>query len=252
MNISENKHRYLVHMAFDGTNYHGWQKQPNAPTIQETIEDALCKITKQEIMLIGCGRTDTGVHARKFFAHFDCDSFYTPQELSQLTYKLNGFLDEDIVIFSINKVDNSVHSRFSPIKREYKYYIITSKDPFRYNYAYKITVPLDVEKMNAAAKLLVGTKDFQSFSKVNTQVNNFICTVFEAYFTKTDNEIVFTISANRFLRNMVRAIVGSLIDVGLSKCSIDDFNQIIESKDRCSAGLSVPAKGLFLNDVVFE
>ena len=241
--------RYFIKLAYNGTNYHGWQVQPNASSVQETLNKALSIILNEEINIMGAGRTDTGVHAKEMFAHFD----YAPTlEIDSVLHKLNSYLPKDIVIYDIIPVHNEAHARFDAKKRTYNYYITSVKDVFSQEECWYYHQNLDVELMNQAAKILLNHTDFQCFSKVNTDVNTFNCTISEAYWTKENNQLIFTISADRFLRNMVRAIVGTLINVGLHKITLSEFNSIIENKNRNEAGFSVPAQGLFLTKIDYD
>lgn len=244
--------RYFLHLAYDGSNYKGWQIQPNGITVQAVLTHALNVLLRQEISLMGAGRTDTGVHARSFYAHIDLDADYSMEELSQVVYKLNRFLPADITIYDFFRVAPDLHARFSPLSRTYKYYISQNRDPFIRNYAWYRFGNIDVEAMNRAAAALLQITDFTSFSKLHTQTKTNNCRVAEACWEQTDSGLVFTITADRFLRNMVRAVVGTLLDVGLGKISHEDFVRIIHSKDRCSAGESVPARGLFLHEIRYD
>ena len=238
--------RYFIKLAYNGTPYNGWQIQPNAPSVQETLNKAFSVLLHSEISLMGAGRTDTGVHAREMYAHFDFDA---PFDTQKLVYKLNSFLPKDIVIYAIFSVADEAHCRFDATKRTYEYHINTFKDAFLQEQSWYLNQKLDVDLMNEAAKLLLQYTNFQSFSKVNTDVNTFDCTIFEAHWTQKDNKLIFTISANRFLRNMVRSIVGTLVNIGLHKINLDNFKSIIESKNREKAGFSVPAHGLYLTKI---
>ncbi|MBD0724551.1 tRNA pseudouridine(38-40) synthase TruA [Flavobacterium sp. L1I52] len=240
--------RYFIKLAYNGTPYNGWQIQPNAPSVQETLNKAFSVLLHSEISLMGAGRTDTGVHAREMYAHFDFDA---PFDTQKLVYKLNSFLPKDIVIYAIFSVTDEAHCRFDATKRTYEYHINTFKDAFLQEQSWYLNQKLDVDLMNEAAKLLLQYTNFQSFSKVNTDVNTFDCTIFEAHWTQKDNKLIFTISANRFLRNMVRSIVGTLVNIGLHKINLDDFKSIIESKNREKAGFSVPAHGLYLTKIKY-
>ena len=233
--------RYFIHIAYDGTEYSGWQKQPNAITVQEVIEKALGTILRQEVEITGAGRTDAGVHARDMVAHFDHEDIADPERLKR---NLNSLLPPDIAINNIEKVADDAHARFDAKSRMYEYHITTAKDPFLKGKACTIYYPLNIELMNMAASKLLGTHDFQCFSKVHTDVNNYICTITKACFARNGNEIIFTIEANRFLRGMVRAIVGTLVDIGAGRKTIDDVDRILESKDRCMAGQAMAAEGL--------
>ena len=241
--------RYFIKLAYNGTNYHGWQYQPKATSVQENLNKALQVILNSDINIMGAGRTDTGVHAKEMYAHFD---FETPINIQSLIHKLNSFLPKDIVIFDIIPVHDEAHTRFDATKRTYEYHINTFKDAFLEDKSWYYHHDLDIDLMNEASKILFNHIDFQCFSKVNTDVNTFECTIFEAHWKKENNTIVFTISANRFLRNMVRAIVGTLVNIGLHKISLDDFNEIIKSKNRDKAGFSVPAHGLYLTKIEYD
>ncbi len=240
--------RYFLELSYAGTNYHGWQSQPNARTVQETIEKALGLLLRIPVKIVGAGRTDTGVHARQMFAHFDVEKAINPEDL---TYKLNSFLPSDIAIQKIHPVTDDAHARFDAMARSYQYFIHRYKNPFLNETSWYLAKDLDVDLMNQAAKILLNYKDFKSFSKTHTDVKTYLCDVRRAEWQIVDNQLVFNITADRFLRNMVRAIVGTLVDVGLHKIAIDDFKQIIESRDRSNAGFSVPAKGLFLTEIVY-
>ena len=242
--------RYFIHLAYNGTPYHGWQIQPNATSVQETLNKAFSVLLQSEINLMGAGRTDTGVHAKEMYAHFD---FEASIDIQNLVHKLNSFLPKDIVIYDIIPVHDDAHTRFDATKRTYEYHIHQFKNPFLDELSWYFYQPLDIDLMNEAAKLLFNYTDFECFSKVNTDVNTFECTIFEADWKRCENDqLVFTISANRFLRNMVRSIVGTLINIGLQKITIEDFAKIIESKSRDKAGFSVPAHGLYLTQITYD
>ena len=241
--------RYFIQLAYNGTPYHGWQYQPNASSVQETLNKAFSVVLNTEINLMGAGRTDTGVHAKEMYAHFDLDM---PFDIPNLVHKLNSYLPKDIVIYAVFPVSNEAHSRFDATKRTYEYHINTFKNPFLQEQSWYFHQPLDIELMNEAAQLLLNHTDFQCFSKVNTDVNTFDCTIFEAYWKQEKDSLIFTISANRFLRNMVRAIVGTLVNIGLHKITLADFEAIIESKNRDKAGFSVPAHGLYLTKIEYD
>jgi len=239
--------RYFIKLSYKGTNYNGWQVQPNGKTIQGEINNVLTQLNHNTpVNIVGCGRTDTGVHASAYYAHFD---FYTIKDAKTLIYKINSMLPKDIVIHDLFPINADAHSRFDAIERTYHYHIHTTKNAFINDTSMLFTQPLDIEKINNASQLLLTHNDFECFSKVKTDVSNFNCTVNKAEWHTTDNGYVFIISANRFLRNMVRAIVGTLIEVGIGKQSIADFKIILESKNRNKAGKSVIPKGLFLADV---
>lgn len=241
--------RYFIKLSYNGTNYHGWQTQPNAPTVQETLNKALSIILNSKIDIMGAGRTDTGVHACEMFAHFD---FGNPISSTNLVHKLNSYLPKDIVIYSIIPVSDSAHARFDAKKRTYEYHIHKFKDAFLNDRSWYFHQELDIDLMNKAAQLLLNYTNFQCFSKVHTDVNTFDCTIFEANWKQNENSIVFTISANRFLRNMVRSIVGTLIYIGIHKITLDDFEKIIQSQNRENAGFSVPAHGLYLTKIEYD
>jgi tRNA pseudouridine38-40 synthase len=241
--------RYFIELAYNGTPFFGWQRQPKQVTVQEILEDAFSLLIKHQIELTGCGRTDTGVHAKQYFAHFDYHSVLSESFCSKLLHKLNSFLPKEIVIFRIFQVNDNFHARFSALDRTYRYYVATFKNPFQIPFTFRVFEKLDIESMNIAANLLIGNLDFTSFSKLHTDVNNNFCEVKTAFWEPNGEQLVFTITANRFLRNMVRAIVGTLLLVGKGKISVEDCQHIIHQKDRCKAGVSVPAHALFLEEV---
>jgi len=238
--------RYFIKLSYNGKAYHGWQRQENAVTVQQVLEEAMATIFEESIDITGAGRTDTGVHATEYYAHFDFENLYSEQELQDKVFKLNSFLPTDIYVFSIFGVDPELHARFSAHWRKYEYHITRRKDPFRRDLAWFVHGPLEIEIMNSAASVLMDYHDFTSFSKLHTQVKTNNCRIMEAYWEEQGHLLVFNIKADRFLRNMVRAIVGTLIDVGRKKISTEDFRKIIEAKDRSAAGRSVPAHGLYL------
>ena len=238
--------RYFIQFAYNGTYYHGWQFQPNAISVQETLNKVFSTLLNHEIDIMGAGRTDTGVHASQMYGHFDSDLVI---DISKFIHKANSFLPKDIVIYSIIPVHDNAHARFDATSRTYQYHISTFKNAFNCELSWYTPKDLDLEAMNNAAKLLLNFTDFQCFSKVNTDVNTFNCKITEAFWTKEKEILIFTITADRFLRNMVRAIVGTLVNMGLKKITIQDFIKIIESKNRENAGFSVPAKGLFLTNI---
>lgn len=241
--------RYFIELAYKGTNYHGWQSQPDAISVQETLEKALSILLRNPIAIVGAGRTDAGVHAKQLFAHFDYEFEIEP---AKLVHKLNSYLPKDIAILNLHKVLNDAHARFDATKRTYEYHIHTFKNAFESDDSWYYSLPLDIEKMNQACKILFEYTDFECFSKVHTDVNTFNCKIYEAHWQQNNDKLVFTISADRFLRNMVRAIVGTMVNVGLGKISVDDVQNIIESKDRNKAGFSVPAHGLYLTKVEYD
>ena len=241
--------RYFVELSYHGRQYHGWQIQANEISVQETIERALSLLLKQEISVVGCGRTDAGVHARQFFLHFDHENQIDKEKLK---YKLNSFLPEDIAIFQLQNVGDEAHARFNAVSRSYQYQILLGKNVFENDQSLQIyQIDLDVEKMNEAASLLKEYTDFKCFSRSKTDVKTYDCNVEEAYWSLEGEHLTFFISANRFLRNMVRAIVGTLLEVGKGRMTLDDFRHVIESRDRKMAGASVKAKGLYLTRVVY-
>jgi tRNA pseudouridine38-40 synthase len=239
--------RYFLQLRYKGTNYHGWQVQPNAVSVQEVMEKALSTILREEISAAGAGRTDTGVHASFFVLHFDSDKNNLDQ--INLVYKLNRFLPPDIAVSKIFRVNKEAHARFSAISRTYKYYISTEKNPFRTDISYQYTVPLDVQKMNKAASILFDYEDFTSFSRLHTDVKTNNCKIYHAEWIRKEEQLVFIIKADRFLRNMVRAVVGTMLEVGRGKLTINEFREIIERKDRGAAGASAPPQGLFLTHI---
>lgn len=241
--------RYFIHLAYKGTNYCGWQIQSGQNSVQQEIEYALTKLnSNKKIEITGCGRTDTGVHAHDFYAHFDSEIAW---DIAQLVYKLNLILPDDIAVFSVCETNSELHARFSAISRSYEYRIHVKKDPFISEISWYQKLNLDVEKINEACRLILAHTNFECFSKVHTDVTNFNCTIHHCEWMKTENGFVFKISANRFLRNMVRAITGTLIEVGNGKISLDDFKKILDSNNRSMAGVSVPAHGLSLVRVVY-
>lgn len=242
------KSRYFLKLAYNGTSFHGWQVQNNAVTVQGEIQKALSILLREEIAIMGCGRTDTGVHASCFYAHFEIESL--PFSEDKLVYKLNALLGKDIAIYSAFKVNEELHTRFSALEREYKYYISTRKNPFNANAWLYVCKP-DVKLMNDAAKHLLTVSDFGAFCKAHAGNATNICKVVHAEWTVENEHLVFTIRADRFLRNMVRSVVGTLLMVGEQKINFTDFKNIIQSGQRSLAGESVPAKGLFLTDVIY-
>jgi len=247
----ENQYRYFIKLAYHGSRYLGWQTQRQKPTVQEVVNDGLTTIFQSNINVVGCGRTDTGVHAREFYAHFNLPVKLTGREIIQKVKKLNGYLPRDIVVFDLLPVQQDANARFNALVRTYKYQVLLQKDPFQMDSAYAYFSNPDVEKMNGGAAVLFDYIDFTSFSKVNTQVKTNNCKISEAHWKEEGNLLIFTITADRFLRNMVRAIVGTLLDIGKGKLSISGFKQVIESKNRSNAGYSVPAHGLYLHAVQY-
>jgi len=239
--------RFFIEFSYKGTNYHGWQVQPNANTVQAEINKALSTILNTKIEVMGAGRTDAGVHATQMYAHFD---YNTSFDAPKMIMKLNSFLKNDIAIHAIFPVDTDAHCRFDAISRVYKYNIVQSKSPFADD-AYFVHKKLDVTAMNMACDYFLGKQDFTSFSKANTQTFTNDCTIFFAEWKQENDVLVFTIKADRFLRNMVRAIVGTLLEVGIGKISADDVKDIIAQKNRCLAGTSTPANALFLSKIEY-
>jgi len=250
--------RYFIKMAFNGANYHGWQIQENADTVQAEVENALSVLLAANIEVTGAGRTDTGVHAREFFAHFEVETVFEKDFIDDLVYRMNSIVPSDISIIDIFPVRSDVHARFSALSRTYRYYICRAKDPFNNNFAWRIYGDMNVDAMNEAANTLFDYIDFTSFSKLHSDVKTNNCKIMQARWTEESlptgeagGFLVFTITADRFLRNMVRAITGTLVDVGKGKISIQVFRNIIEAKNRGDAGYSVPAKGLFLEKIEY-
>ncbi|MGY8988095.1 MAG: tRNA pseudouridine(38-40) synthase TruA [Flavobacteriales bacterium] len=239
--------KYFIEFSFNGTNYHGWQKQLNANTVQEELTKCLSVLLKEEVELMGASRTDTGVHAKQMFAHLDTSTILNSDKI---VTKLNSFLPNDIMVSGLFPVKEDTHVRFTAVARTYKYYVSPQKDIFNNN-LHLVFKHLDIDKMNAACTYLMGEQDFTSFSKVNTDTFTNNCNITKAVWEKEGDTFVFTISANRFLRNMVRSIVGTLLDVGIGKIEVEEIKTIIEKKDRCDAGTSVPAKALFLTEIKY-
>lgn len=244
--------RYFAHLAYDGTAYHGWQSQDNAHSVQTELEKCLSLKLSAPIKLTGCGRTDTGVHARNYYAHFDLEKAILPEEKPALLNALNHFLPADIVLYDLINVHPNANARFDAISRTYSYYINTQKLPFDRQYAWYVYGLLDMELMQLCADYLLEVDDFTSFSKLHSSAKNNICKLSQASWQQTKYGLVFTITANRFLRNMVRAIVGTLIEVGRERHTFEQFKNIVEARNRGRAGLSAPASGLFLEEVVYR
>ena len=236
--------RYFFELSYNGTDYFGWQRQPSDISVQQVIEDSLSKMySNQKIKVVGCGRTDSGVHAKHFALHVELP---TVADTDRMTFKMNRMLPESIVIAKIYSVDAELHARFSAKERTYRYYIHTTKNPFKNNLSWYVPQELNIEEMNKAAQQLLGKKDFTSFSKLHTDVKTNMCTVTKAEWVKESNGIYFEISSDRFLRNMVRATVGTLMDVGFGKIKTESMSEILNAMDRQAASISVPAHGLFL------
>lgn len=242
--------RYFIELAYNGTAYHGWQVQPNAVSVQEVLDKALSIFFRQKIETVGCGRTDSGVHASQFFAHFDLLDKRISIEQKELN-GINALLPFDIAIFRLIEVAGEAHARFDATNRSYQYHIHREKNPFKHNYSWLIKDELDIEAMNKAAALLLQYVDFSCFSKSNTQVFTNNCKIIRAEWEKTIDGYIFHISADRFLRNMVRAIVGTLLEIGRHKLAAEDLHKIIQSKNRSNAGTSVPACGLYLTNISY-
>lgn len=241
--------RYFIQLAYNGTNYHGWQIQPNAISVQEVLNKALSTILREDIEVVGAGRTDTGVHASFFIAHFEVENTIT--DGVKLCFKLNSFLPNDIRIDKIYVVADDMHARFSATARTYHYYLSNKKEPFNADTVAFVPYELDIQKMNEAAKYLFDYIDFTSFSRLHTDVKTNNCKIMEAVWFEENGKFVFKITADRFLRNMVRAIVGTLMEVGRGKLSVGGFCKIIEAQNRGAAGASAPAKGLFLSEIKY-
>jgi|TARA_R110000823_G_scaffold311718_2_gene437654 tRNA pseudouridine38-40 synthase len=240
--------RYFIEIAYNGKNYFGWQRQPEQMSVQEVLEERLSTLLREEIKLTGAGRTDTGVHAKQLFAHFDSDKI---ENFDDFIFRMNSFLPKDISLKNIFKVKQDAHARFDAVEREYEYLISLEKDPFSQDFAFQINNKPDVDLMNQAAEMLLCHKDFQCFSRSKTDVKTYNCTIVKAHWEAKNNRLIFTIAADRFLRNMVRAIVGTLLDVGYGKTTLEDFQAILNSKSREEAGASAPAHGLYLTKVVY-
>ena len=241
--------KYFIELAYKGTKFHGWQFQPNAVSVQECLEKAMSTITRDTITVMGAGRTDTGVHASYFVAHFESVQLNLDQH--DFTHKLNRFLPEDISIFGIYKVASEAHARFDAVSRTYQYHLNLRKEPFTIETSWYFFRQPDVDKMNKSCRILFEYIDFTSFSKLHTDVKTNNCNIVQAEWKQQGNSLKFTVQADRFLRNMVRAMVGTLLEVGIGKMDVAGFRHVIERKDRGAAGLSVPAHGLFLTDIEY-
>lgn len=237
-----------MELAYNGRAYHGWQYQPNAPTVQETLEKALFTILRKETPVVGAGRTDTGVHASQYFVHFDTEGI---TDNTKFIYKLNSVLPEDIATYDAFEVKDDAHARFDARSRSYQYRLSLRKDPFVVETAHYLKNEIDVERMNQAAEILKDYKDFKCFSRSKTDVKTYNCQITNAVWKQEKDLLVFHITADRFLRNMVRAIVGTLLEIGLAKMEVEQMHEIIKSRDRRNAGTSVPAKGLFLTGIEY-
>ena len=245
------KNRYFIDMAFKGTAYHGWQSQSNAGTVQASLEEGLFRITGEAIRTVGAGRTDTGVHARSFTVHFDASSGLF-DDTKDFLYKINSVLPSDIAVFRIRSVTGTAHARFSALSRIYEYVISRKKNPFMTEYSWLLTKPLDLKAMNEASSLLLGRHDFTSFSKLHSNNRTNLCMVLKAgWREENDDQVIFRIEADRFLRNMVRSIVGNLVMLGSGKIRLQQFAHILESRDRSLAKGTAPAEGLSLVQIIY-
>ncbi len=242
--------RYFIELQYDGTAYCGWQRQPSQPTVQGAIEEALTKLLRRPTEIVGAGRTDTGVNASFYIAHFDSE---VPIECNHIAYKLNAILGHDIAIKRIYQVADDLHARFDAVEREYTYFLSPVKSPFRRHSAWIYYIPLDITRMNEAAKTLLETEDFTTFAKLNSNNKTNICHVTHAKWeTESDGTLRFTIRADRFLRNMVRAIVGTLVDVGRGRYTVEQFREIVDSRDLSRASSGAAPQGLFLSNVKYK
>lgn len=244
--------RYFIELAYDGSAFHGWQKQLEAASVQSVLETGLYFKAGLEGRVTGCGRTDTGVHARQFFAHFDLEITLDEREMQRIVQGLNSYLPQEIVIKKLFRVKEKAHARFDANSRLYKYFISTKKEPFSRHFSWYCYTPFDIDAMNRAAEILFEYEDFTSFAKLHGGAKTNICKIMEAGWKTDEDLLVFTIRADRFLRNMVRSIVGTMTDVGRGKITTDDFRKIIESKNRNIAGKSAPAHGLFLEEITYD
>lgn len=241
--------RYFIELSFKGTNYFGWQIQPDAPTVQEKLNSSLSLLLREKIEIVGAGRTDSGVHAKLMIAHFDSDRV---ESLDNLKHRLNSLLPDDISVYRIYEVQSDAHARFDAESRSYIYKIFLGRDPFELETTWQIhNKDFDIDLMNEACKVLLKHKDFKAFSKSKTDVKTYECVIFDAEWVLDNNQLNFNISANRFLRNMVRAIVGTMLEVGQGDLSVADFEKVILSRNRSNAGKSVPARGLYLSDIKY-
>jgi tRNA pseudouridine38-40 synthase len=244
------KTRYFIFISYKGTSYHGWQIQPDSVTVQQILEESLSVVLNEKISTIGAGRTDTGVHATFFCAHFESISPDLTESWN-LVFRLNQYLPSDISVNSIKKVVPDANARYSAVSRTYKYYISKVKDPFFDNSSWYLHGKIDITEMNKACEILLHHSDFTSFSRLHSGAKSNMCKIYYACWEESDNRLTFTIKADRFLRNMVRAIVGTMVDIGFGKMDLREFEEIIFAKDRCEAGKSAPAKGLFLVDIEY-
>lgn len=240
--------RYFLEIAYNGKAYFGWQRQPNQISVQQVMEETLSVLLRTKIQITAAGRTDTGVHAKQLFAHFDFDGL---KDKVGLVFRINSFLPKDISVKNIMEVAKDAHARFDAIQREYEYRIFIGKDPFSQDFAFQLFKRPNVDLMDQAAQMLLRHKDFQCFSRSKTDVKTYNCKIEKANWKLEGDFLIFTIVADRFLRNMVRAIVGTLLDIGFGKTTMEDFHTILNSKNRREAGASAPAHGLYLKKVVY-
>lgn len=241
--------RYFLELSYLGKAYFGWQIQPGMPTVQQAVQDSMSLLLRRNIEVVGAGRTDTGVHASHYVAHFDVPDPIT--DCAGFCYHLNAVLPADIAVIGLKRVKDDAHARFDAISREYKYYVAKNKNPFAQDTAMRITQPLDIEAMNRAAAQLLSQSDFTSFCKLHSDNKTNLCRVMKAQWEENEDFYIFTVRADRFLRNMVRAIVGTLLDVGRSKMPPEEFGNVIRGRNRSLAGTSAPARGLFLQEVAY-
>lgn len=240
--------RYFIELSYNGKTFHGWQIQPDAISVQECIEKALSVLLRAPHSIVGAGRTDAGVHAKFMVAHFESENHF---DAEKLVFQLNSYLPGSIAIYKIYQVKAESHARFNATARAYEYQVVTFKNPFENTSSHLVKLPLDVAKMNLAAEKMLKYTNFKCFSKSKTDVKTYNCELYYAFWEKQDDRLVFKISANRFLRNMVRAIVGTLLEIGIGKMQVEDIDRIILSENRSEAGYSVPAKGLYLTEVLY-
>jgi tRNA pseudouridine38-40 synthase len=244
--------RYFLHIAYNGAPFCGWQRQKNAVSVQQVLEEAFLVLLREAVSVVGCGRTDTGVNASKYFVHFDIAATFVDFFGENFLYHLNAILPKEIVVYEIYEVPSDMHARFSALSRTYKYYIHTAKSPFLNDFSFFVPFAPDVEVISRACEFLVTKMDFTSFAKLHTDNKTNFCDLMGAKIEQVDKiSFVFTFTANRFLRNMVRAMVGTLLEVGCRKISLEQFKEITEAKNRSKAGISVPAKALFLTDITY-
>ncbi len=240
--------RYFIELGYNGKAYHGWQYQPNAISVQETLEKVLFTALQVETPVVGAGRTDSGVHASQYYGHFDAGEI---KHVDKFIFKLNSILPDDIAVYDLIKVDDEAHARFHATGRSYEYFVVQHKDPFKFETAHYVKNELDLEKMNLAASILLEYTDFKCFSKSKTDVHTYNCKIKSSQWVQENDVLIFKITADRFLRNMVRAIVGTLLEIGLGKIPVSRLHEILESRDRQEAGTSVPAKALFLTKIEY-